>query len=63
MVDVADVFGDIVKFSQPLLDISFPHRKTLCPRIGSNYLGHGIIVIAPTVDVFQSLVGGFIYFC
>jgi len=61
--DIADVFGDMGKFSQPLLNISFPHRKTVCPCIRSNYLRHGVYVIAPTVGVFQRLVGGFTYFC
>jgi len=61
--DIVDVLGDMVKFSQPLLEITFPHYKTVCPHVRPNYLGHGIDVIAPTVGVFQRLGGGFRYFC
>jgi len=61
--DIAYVFGDMVKFSQPLLDISFLHPKPVCPRARSNYLGHSVDVIASTVGIFQRLVGGFTYFC
>jgi len=57
--DMADVFGDIVKFSQPLLDILFPLCKTVCPCVRSNYLGHSIALIATKVGIFQRLMGSF----
>jgi len=60
--DIAYLSEDVVKFTYPLLNIPFPHRKTVCLYIGSDYLGHGVDVITPTVGVFQSLVGGFTNF-
>jgi len=60
--DIAYVFGDIVKFSQPLLDIWFPYRNTAWPCVRLNYLWHSVNVNAPTVGIFQRLVGAFTYF-